>query len=176
MEFEMLHTCKWEVSVELLWKEIRIALREYLGCIMQIFPHREVDMWGRVWKNRFRGAWQSLNFEKEYLFGFETLVFATSGILSMHNQLSNTPKRKENLKSHHMTPLKEWRHFHRKSVSMCRFDCEISFTVCTVLFLWFRCWKGECFQSSAHSASAISIQERGKGLHNNRILEVIHLT
>uniref|UniRef100_A0A673K2H5 Autophagy-related protein 2 homolog B-like n=1 Tax=Sinocyclocheilus rhinocerous TaxID=307959 RepID=A0A673K2H5_9TELE len=31
--------------------------------------------------------WQSLNFDKEYLFGFETLVFATSGILSMHNQM-----------------------------------------------------------------------------------------
>ncbi len=30
--------------------------------------------------SRFRGAWQSLNFYKEYLFGFATLVFATSGI------------------------------------------------------------------------------------------------
>ncbi len=28
-----------------------------------------------------------LNIDKEYLFGFETLVFATSGILSMYNQL-----------------------------------------------------------------------------------------
>ncbi len=27
-------------------------------------------------------AWSSLNFDKEYLFGFETLVFETSGILS----------------------------------------------------------------------------------------------
>ncbi len=36
---------------------------------------------------RFREAWQSLNFSKEYVFGFETLVFATSGILSMQNQL-----------------------------------------------------------------------------------------
>ncbi len=36
--------------------------------------------------SHFRGAWQSLNFYKEYLFGFETLVFATSGILSMHKQ------------------------------------------------------------------------------------------
>ncbi len=42
---------------------------------------------GRVWMSRFRGAWQSLNFDKEYLFGFETLVFATAGILSMYNQL-----------------------------------------------------------------------------------------
>ncbi len=32
--------------------------------------------------SRFRGAWQSLNFYKEYVFGFETLVFATSEILS----------------------------------------------------------------------------------------------
>ncbi len=55
--------------------------------------------------SRFRGAWQSLNFDKEYIFGFETLVFATSGILSMHEQL--TPKRKQNLKSHHMTPLRK---------------------------------------------------------------------
>ncbi len=37
--------------------------------------------------SRFKGAWTSLNFDKEYLFGFETLVFATSGILSMHKQL-----------------------------------------------------------------------------------------
>ncbi len=37
----------------------------------------------------FRGVWQSLNFDKEYLFGFETLVFATSGILSMHNQYND---------------------------------------------------------------------------------------
>ncbi len=37
--------------------------------------------------SRFSGAWSSLNFYKEDLFGFETLVFATSGILSMHEQL-----------------------------------------------------------------------------------------
>ncbi len=54
---------------------------------MQIFPHSDVDMWGRVWMSCFRGAWQSLNFDKEYLFGFETLVFAASGISSMHEQL-----------------------------------------------------------------------------------------
>ncbi len=23
-----------------------LSLREHLGCIMQIFPHRDVDMWG----------------------------------------------------------------------------------------------------------------------------------
>ncbi len=37
--------------------------------------------------SRFRGVWTSLNFDKEHLFGFETLVCASSGILSMHKQL-----------------------------------------------------------------------------------------
>ncbi len=54
---------------------------------------------------RFRGTWQSLNFDKEYLFGFETLVFATSGIISKHNQRVTLRVRKQNLKLHHMTPL-----------------------------------------------------------------------
>ncbi len=54
----------------------------------------------------FRGAWQNLNFDKEYLFGFVTLVFATSWILSMHIQLVTLQReRKLNLKLHHMTPL-----------------------------------------------------------------------
>ncbi len=51
---------------------------------------------GGCLNERFRGAWQSLNFDKEYLFGFETLVFATSGILSMHKQLV-TPQRERKL-------------------------------------------------------------------------------
>ncbi len=56
--------------------------------------------------SRFRGAWQSLNFDKEYLFGFETLVFATYFRDLIYAQSAcKTPKRKENLKSHHMTPL-----------------------------------------------------------------------
>ncbi len=72
--------------------------------LTQIFPHRDVDMWGRVWTSRFRGAWQSLNFDKEYLFGFETLVFATSGILSMHNQLV-TLQRESKTWNHIIWPL-----------------------------------------------------------------------
>ncbi len=52
----------------------------------------------------FKGGFD--NFDKEYLFGFETLVFATSGISSMHKQLV-TSKRKNNLKT--MTPLRGWR-------------------------------------------------------------------
>ncbi len=49
---------------------------------------------GRIWMSRFRGPWQSLNFDKQYLFGFETLVFAASGTLSMHNQLTLQRERK----------------------------------------------------------------------------------
>ncbi len=58
----------------ILWllKPHLLSLREHLGGIMQIFPHRDVDMWGRVLLSHFRGAWTSLNFYKEYLFGFET--------------------------------------------------------------------------------------------------------
>ncbi len=44
---------------------------------------------------------QSLKFNKEYLFGFETLDLATSGIVSMHNQLV-TLQRERKLD---MTPL-----------------------------------------------------------------------
>ncbi len=49
--------------------------------------------------SRFRGVWQSLNLDKEYLFGFETLVFVASGIL-LAQLACNTPKRKQNLKSY----------------------------------------------------------------------------
>ncbi len=51
---------------------------------MQIFPHRDIDTWGRVWMSCFRKVWKILNFYKEYLFGFETLIFATLQILSVH--------------------------------------------------------------------------------------------
>ncbi len=53
--------------------------------------------------SRFRGAWQSLNFDQEYLFEFDTLVFATSGILSIHNQFVTLQRERKT--SHHMTPL-----------------------------------------------------------------------
>ncbi len=51
--------------------------------------------------SRFRGAWQSLNFYKEYLFGFETLIFATLQIYIDAQQLVTL----QSMKSHHMTPL-----------------------------------------------------------------------
>ncbi len=40
--------------------------------LMQILPHHDIDMWGRVWMSCFRRVWQSLNFDIEYLFGSET--------------------------------------------------------------------------------------------------------
>ncbi len=48
----------------------------------------------------FRKVWASLNFYKEYLYGFETLVFATSGILSMHKQLVTNRKGKFEIASY----------------------------------------------------------------------------
>ncbi len=95
------------INTTALLKPRLLSLREHLGCIMQIFPHHDVDMWGRVWMSRFRGTWQSLNFYKEYLFGFETLVFATSGILSMHNQLV-TLQEKGKLEIASYDPFKLW--------------------------------------------------------------------
>uniref|UniRef100_A0A673GI22 Large subunit GTPase 1 homolog n=1 Tax=Sinocyclocheilus rhinocerous TaxID=307959 RepID=A0A673GI22_9TELE len=62
-----------------------LSLREHLGSVMQIFPHRDVDMWGRVRTSRFRRAGLTLKFYKEYLFGFETLVFATLQIFFMES-------------------------------------------------------------------------------------------
>ncbi len=57
--------------------------------------------------SRFRRAWTSLNFYKEYLFGFETLVFATSGILSMHKQLV-TLQRERTLEITSYDPFKQY--------------------------------------------------------------------
>ncbi len=43
----------------------------------------------------YEGAWQSLNFYKEYLFGFETLVLQLRDLI-YEQTACNTPKRKEN--------------------------------------------------------------------------------
>ncbi len=59
--------------------------------------------------SRFRGAWTSLNFYKEYLFGFETLVFATLGILSIHEQLV-TLQRERKLEIASYDPFKQKSH------------------------------------------------------------------
>ncbi len=60
--------------------------RQHLGGVMHIFQHIDVDLWGRVWMRHFGKAWMSLNFYKEYLFGFETLIFVTLWILYLHKQ------------------------------------------------------------------------------------------
>ncbi len=57
---------------------------------MQIFSHRDIDMWGRVWMSRFRGAWKSLNFYKEYLFRFETLIFNFTDLIYAQNSLKHS--------------------------------------------------------------------------------------
>ncbi len=43
------------------------------------------------------GGWTSHNFHKEYLFGFDTLVFVTSGVLSMHEQLVTLQRERKTL-------------------------------------------------------------------------------
>ncbi len=84
-----------------LLKPRLLSLCEHLGCIMQIFAHSDIGIWGRIYMSLFKGSW----FLGTSLV-FETLVFGTSGILSMLAQSAcNTPKRKYNLKSHHTTPL-----------------------------------------------------------------------
>ncbi len=64
----------------------------------QIPPHHDVDMWG-CWNEPFLGGVGRVltlikniyliisKITKNNIFGFETLVFATSGILCMHNLL-----------------------------------------------------------------------------------------
>ncbi len=54
---------------------------------MQISPHRDVDAC-------FIKTWTSLNSYKQDLFGFETLVFATLGILYLHKQLVTLQREK----------------------------------------------------------------------------------
>ncbi len=73
-----------------LLKPRLLSLCERLGGIKQIFPHRDVDMWGRVLMSRFRGDFS--------LCSFRDLIYARTAC--------STPNRKQNLKSHHMTPLK----------------------------------------------------------------------
>ncbi len=65
------------------------------GQCFAIFPHSDVDMWGRDKIIRFRKVWQSLNSYKEYLFGFETLVFATLHRLYMHKQLVTVQRQRK---------------------------------------------------------------------------------
>ncbi len=56
-------------------------MRIHLGGVMQIFPHCDVDVWGVFEWAVLGGIGRVLTLIKN-IFGFETLVFATSGILS----------------------------------------------------------------------------------------------
>ncbi len=87
-----------------LLKPRLLSLSEHLGAITHLFPHRDVDMWGRVWMSCFRGVQRSLYFYKESLWvwdfsfcNFRDLIYARTAC--------NTSKIKKNLKLHHMTPL-----------------------------------------------------------------------
>ncbi len=65
-----------------------VRLAEYLKRVMEMLrPHRIVICGGVFEWAVLGGAWQSLNFDKENIFGFETLIFATVQILSMHKQI-----------------------------------------------------------------------------------------
>lgn len=69
-----------------------LSLREHFGGIMQIFPHCDINMWGRVRTSRFRFLAIFLKkIYEEYLFGFETLVFAT------YQELVTLQKERKNL-------------------------------------------------------------------------------
>ncbi len=45
-----------------LLKPHLLSLHAHLGGIMQIFPHCDVDMWGRILMRRFSPVWISLLF------------------------------------------------------------------------------------------------------------------
>ncbi len=71
---------------------------------MQISPHRDVDMWGRIWMSCFNSAWQSLNFDKRISLWFWDFSLCNFRDFIYTQSACNTPKRKRNLKFHHMTP------------------------------------------------------------------------
>ncbi len=48
--------CHSKVGIDFL------SLREHLGGIMQIFPHHDIDMWGRVLMRYFSPVWIRLLF------------------------------------------------------------------------------------------------------------------
>ncbi len=119
-------------------------------------PHR--DVWGCVLMSRFRGggAWQNLNFDKEDIFGFETLVFATSGILSMHNQL--------------VTLQRESKTWNRIIYDPFKFQLQVTLAECSTRLIWssraFILWPGSSvLAQSEPSRAAAGIYTNFSGLN-----------
>ncbi len=98
----------------------------YIWAVLCKSSHTLTDMRGHVWMSCFRRAWLSLNFYKEYLFGFETLVFATSGILSMHKQL--VALQRERKTWNRIWPLKKKKSYPK--LEMAQYRYLIYATVC----------------------------------------------
>ncbi len=79
---------------------LRCGVTLSLSLACKKYFHIVTDMWGRVLMSCFSGAWQSLNFDKKNIslvLRLRDLIYAQSAC--------NTPKRKQKLISHHMTPL-----------------------------------------------------------------------
>ncbi len=97
----------YTVFLCVVWSEKQQALlytaqNSYLNSRLQKCTYR---LWVRsVRLSLQRRAWQSLNFDKEYLW-FWDFCFCNFRDLIYAQTACNTPNRKENLKSHHMTPL-----------------------------------------------------------------------
>ncbi len=71
---------------------LKITLFCVFGVLQCVYAvHSDVDMFERAVLGR-RG---SLNFYKEYLFGFKTLIFETLQILSMHKQLGTLQRQRK---------------------------------------------------------------------------------
>ncbi len=131
---------------------------------MQIFPHRDVYKWGVFEWAILGGAWQSLSFDKEYLFGFKSLVFATSGILSMNNQLHSKEKAKLEITSYDLFNEENIMFFMKLTLFILNYQ-----HVCTCIFWhWladFRSWINKTPLTS-HSGYQVS----GLQCHNNTFL------
>ncbi len=107
--------------------------------------------------SRFRKAWTSLNFDKEYLFGFETLVFAASGILSMHEQLV-TPQRERTLEITSYDPFtKVGRCSLGSAISLSYLNCK-RFEIISVyfyLFIVFVCFNSNIWQHCINDSAGL---------------------
>ncbi len=95
--------CKWEEATTVQNTTIHSFRLEFVGS----FIHLGSFKWCLVFLSAvlcYFIVHIYINFYKEYLFGFETLVFATLGILSVHEQLV-TLQRQRKTWNHIIWPL-----------------------------------------------------------------------